>query len=158
MNIVTIFYKRLRHYFRTNSKPLENLIFKLLCFLLIINMGCSGAPKPDPLLEEAFAIHKQSLQTAKEAREILKNLTVKDSIRLIMESRLEEWNDNIIEVPGFEHEHDHDHGHDHHHHHGHNNSQMELAPEVMLAVQKELLDSVKVIKDAFLQFKQANEQ
>ena len=127
-------------------------IIKLVYILLIINMGCSNSSKPGPLLEKAFLAHQQSLQTAKEAREILKSLPANDSILLQLESRLNTWDENLIEVPGFEH--DHDHGHDHGHHHHHHGPQMELLPEDMLIVQQELLDSVRMIKEALLQYKQ----
>lgn len=123
-------------------------MFMLVYSLLILNMACSNSSKPDPLLEEAFLIHKQSLTTAKETQKILEGLPANDEYRLKMESRFKHWNENIIEVPGFEH--DHSHGHEHHHHH--HNTQIELTPEDQLIVQKELLDSIRVIKEELLVF------
>jgi ABC-type Zn2+ transport system substrate-binding protein/surface adhesin len=101
-------------------------------------------------MEEAFNIHEQAMQVAKETKDLLastdQNKTGVSSIR----ERLERWEDDLVEVPGFEHEHehshdhDHDHGHDHDHDHSH--STLDLLPADMLAVQKEFLDSIRVIK------------
>jgi ABC-type nickel/cobalt efflux system permease component RcnA len=135
---------------------MKDFIFKLIFFVLIINAGCSSASKPDPLLEEAFQVHNQYLQIAAEAEDMLKKLPTKDSFRLVTEPRLEEWYDNIIEVPGFEHEHNHDHDHGHHHHHHNHHQQIEVSPEVMLGVQRELRDSVQVIKEEILEYTKAN--
>jgi len=112
----------------------------LSCLLIVLLQGCTGSSKPDPLLEEAFRIHQQSLQTAEDARELLKKLPADDDKVLKIESRLKSWDENLIEVPGFEHDHNHEH-----HHHAHS-LQVELSPENMLAVQKVLLDSVSVIR------------
>ena len=132
---------------------MNDRIVQLSFFLLIFLMGCSSTSTSDPLLEEAFQIHEQSMEVAKEAREMLEELPADDQYRLNIESRLEFWSENLVEVPGFEHEHDHDHdhGHDHDHDHDHDHGpKLELTPEDMLAVQKEFLDSIQVIKSAII--------
>lgn len=119
-------------------KFLPATIFTLSIFLI----SCFGGHKHDPILTEAFEIHNQSLAISKEARNALDKITDSDSIKLQLESRLAQWNENIIEVPGFEHHHDHSHDHGHHHH---NHSTLELLPTDMLRVQKEFLDSIRII-------------
>ncbi len=123
------------------------LIGPLLGVILFSSVGCSDSSKADPLLEEAFRLHQQSLETADQSRELLQAFPENDPYRQKMAARLREWEERVIEVPGFEHDHDHDHDHDHHHHHG---AQIELTPEDMLIVQQELLDSVQAIQTALL--------
>ncbi len=119
-----------------------NLLPTSIVFTLtLVFFSCLGGHKHDPVLTEAFEVHKQSLAMAKEVRSRLDNISNTDSSRIHLESRLAQWNENIIEVPGFEHH--HEHGHDHHHHHNH--SSLELMPTDMLNVQNEFLDSIKVI-------------
>ncbi|MGH1366923.1 MAG: hypothetical protein ACRBF0_25415 [Calditrichia bacterium] len=124
----------------TNYSSISFRALGLSCLIFFFLLGCTGSSKPDPLMEEAFRIHQQSMQIVKEIKEILKKLPAGDDSVLKIESRLMSWNENLIEVPGFEHDHNHEH---HHHKHG---SQIELSPENMLAVQKVLLDSVIVIR------------
>ena len=119
-------------------KFLPATIFTLSIFF----SSCFGGHKHDPILTEAFEIHNQSLAISKEARNALDKITDADLIKLQFESRLAQWNENIIEVPGFEHHHDHNHDHGHHHH---NHSTLELLPTDMLRVQKEFLDSIRII-------------
>lgn len=126
-----------------NSFQLRQLIYGLSVFTLILFVSCSGHSKPDPQLEEAFRIHKEALQVEKEARDLLEKLPEDSDAKSKIEARLRSWDENLIEVPGFEHDHSHDHhGHDHSH-----GSDVELAPEDMLAVQKVLLDSVTTIRE-----------
>ncbi len=125
-----------------NSFPLRRLICSMCFSILILFVSCSDHSKPDPLLEEAFQIHKQALQVEKEVRELLKKLPEDHAAKTKMESRLTAWDENLIEVPGFDDDHSHDH-HDHNHSHG---PDVELTPENMLAVQKVLLDSMLTIR------------
>tara|TARA_B100000497_G_C7584425_1_gene351684 strand:- start:114 stop:542 length:429 start_codon:yes stop_codon:yes gene_type:complete len=114
-----------------------------LLLLSIVWMGCKGDSKPDPNMQKAFETHSQYLQVAEESQLMLDKLPEDDSIRLILEKQLNEWSQNIIEVPGFEHEYHHHYGH---HHHGQDDSHTLLSAGDMLIVQKELLDSVRAIK------------
>ena len=126
--------------------------FYLPIFFLLFSFACSNTSKIDPLLEEAHTLHKQAMAVQKEAKEILASLSASDNFRQETNAHLEAWSKQLPEVPGFEHDHhDHDHNHDHDHDHG---PKLELTPEDMLLVQKEMLDSVKVIKDRILDYKQ----
>jgi hypothetical protein len=61
-----------------------------------------------------------------------------------LKERLHEWDQNFVEVPGFEHEH-HQHEHGHHHHH---NPAPNLTPSQHLNLQKGLLEEIKEIEIA----------
>lgn len=120
----------------------------LTILLLFIMISCSHSHKSNPLLQEAFILHEQSLETAQEVEKMILNLPDTNRYRLQIESRLANWNENLIEVPGFEHDHSH-HDHDHSH-----RPPLELTPEDMLMVQKELLDSVRTMRDELLMLEQ----
>jgi ABC-type nickel/cobalt efflux system permease component RcnA len=119
-----------------------------LSIVLLFAYACTTTSEDDKLMEEAFNIHEQAMQIAKETKDLLastdQNQTGLSSIR----ERLERWEDDLVEVPGFEHEHEHSHDHDHGHGHDHDHSHstLDLLPADMLAVQKEFLDSIRVIK------------
>lgn len=140
-------------------------IVKSLSFLFFAIMlaSCSGSSSVDPLLQEAFDYHMEAMDIEKTLAEKLKEIeTKKNSIqiqgRALTEDEMnfldsanrtssiyEIWQNNRVEVPGFEHAHDHSHdGHDHHHHH-HGNSNVKLTPQQMMEVQKESLKNIKDI-------------
>ena len=116
------------------------LLYITLAFLLISNSSCSNKAKKDPLLQEAFKIHTEYLKIAEESQKALNKMPRNNSDRQKLQTQLSAWGENIIEVPGFPHT--HSKIFEHHHHHG---DQIELSSEDMLSVQKELMDSVKVI-------------
>jgi len=129
----------------------QSLPLTLVCLLLVFICGCSESSKKDPTIEKAFQIHKQSLATAKEARELLEKIPAEDDSVSSIQSRMENWNENLIEVPGFEHEHDHE---DVDHHHHVSRPTMDLSPEEMLAVQQQLLDTILAIKNELMATKE----
>ena len=118
---------------------MQKHLYKLVFILFIVHSGC-GPSKIDPKLQEAFEIHKQSLNIAKKTEAILSKIPSDDGNRLKLELELKEWNENLIEIPGFEHHH-HSENCKHHHH----RTQLELSPDHMLAIQNELQDSVNSI-------------
>ena len=61
---------------------------------------------------------------------------------------LKAWDEQLVEVPGFEEEHDHS-GHDHHH-----DEQPELTPEQHLEVQQYLLQEIRAIEKSINQIKE----
>ncbi|HKK77474.1 MAG TPA: hypothetical protein VJ953_20510 [Saprospiraceae bacterium] len=114
----------------------------LLSVVAFFTSACTTTSEEDKLMQEAFNIHQEAMQVANETRALL---TATDQTRKDLQSirnRLERWEDDLVEVPGFEHDHDHSHDHDHDHSH----STLELLPEDMLAIQKEFLDSIRVLK------------
>ena len=113
--------------------------------LFLVQEGCQGPSNKDPKLKEAFEVHEQYVKVATESLKLLDNLPAENVSRQKLNLKLEQWGENIIEVPGFPHNHNHAFGH--HHHHG---VQIQLSPEEMLDVQKELLDSVIAIRQRIL--------
>lgn len=126
-------------------------------------MGCNSTSNgDDPILKEAFDIHIEALAIEKDFKPLFDDLVNKknslavqgreltpeemvfiDRVSLLEES-YEIWEENHIEVPGFEDHEAHDHSH-----HGHDHSHgpaIQLLPEDMLIVQKEFRDSVIAMK------------
>jgi len=118
-------------------------------FLLIsiILCACGGINQQDKaLLEEAGTIHNEMMATAEAVKEKLEALR-KDSAQMIpmdsimaWKNAIEEWEADLVEVPGNEEPHHGKSKHDHH----------EKAPDVtaeqMLVVQKELKMQLKDIQ------------
>ncbi|MGD1894637.1 MAG: hypothetical protein ACFB15_29095 [Cyclobacteriaceae bacterium] len=123
-------------------------------------VACGDSKKTDENLQQAFELHKEAVEirqmTNKQMNELKANEdslfvnTYQADLDSISRS-LEEWDEQLVEVPGFEHEHDHDHaGHDHDHDHDHDHShgeQTNLTPEQHLQVQQHLLDEIKAIAE-----------
>ncbi len=107
-------------------------------------------------MAEAAAVHEEAMKLFHELEDLLKQLEQNENIptEAVEEIKLSlhEWEENLVEVPGYEHAHDHEaHGH-HHHHHDH--KKLDVTAEEMLALQKELRENIKqLLADAktFLQ-------
>ncbi len=109
--------------------------------LLWVLTACSGAG--DPTLEEAAEIHNEASAIGQEVQARLSRL---DSLvkagAVVSESRkkeisaltsdLRQWEDNLFEVPGYEHKHKED---GHHHHH---EKSPDLPADKVLDIQKEI--------------------
>ena len=126
-------------------------IFRLPVFmtlLVVLISSCSGNSENDSKLKEAHEIHEASMDVRAQvmaALEIRKSgaESADDSLRVKnLEMALKEWDDQVYEIPGFEHDHDHDH--DHHHHH---RKAPDLTPEQHLEMQKELMAEIKALLD-----------
>ncbi len=131
-------------------------------FLLITFFSCgSGDTKEHKILHNAFDIHMEALKVKKELEPSLEELRqLNNSIQVqgrelsareinfskaisVIENRLNYWEENHVEVPGFEHEgHDHS-GHNHSHDH---KPQFQLPASDILIIQKEFRDSILSIK------------
>jgi len=110
---------------------------------------CGGGEKPNEHLQKAYKIHEDAISVSGQVTDQLTKLAANsdssfvatfrgelDSIRLALDA----WNEQVVEVPGFEEEHDHS-GHDHSH-----GNQPELTPEQHLEVQQHLLKEVQRIE------------
>lgn len=134
-----------------------------LCIVMIT--ACNSAKKENPVLKEAAQTHAQALEIEKLVAPQLEELTqwknginvqgralTPEEVELVqaIESivqRYEYWEENHVEVPGYEHDHE---GHEHHDH----GAALELTAEDMLVVQREFRDSIVAIQqyvDATLQ-------
>ncbi len=141
-------------------KILRQTLFALLSVLML---SCGGDSAEDKILHKAADVHMEALKIKSEMESGLEQMRqAHNSIQVqgraltseemvftkevsSLEARLKYWNDNHIEVPGFEHgEHDHS-GHDHNHDHSHGNN-FQLPASDMLIIQKEFKDSIKAIQ------------
>ncbi len=121
-----------------------------LSLLALLISSCSGNSEKDSKLKEAHEIHEASMSVRAQtvaALEIMKSSaeSAEDSLRVKdLEMALKEWDDQVYEIPGFEHDHDHDHDHDHHHHH---RKAPDLTPEQHLEMQNEMMAEIKALLD-----------
>jgi queuine/archaeosine tRNA-ribosyltransferase len=143
-------------------------------FALLLVFSCNGKDeKAEALLKEAvkwhneaMAIHKELMPAMKEIEELKTELTAqRDSLAgrdenaisqldaqiMNLENiskEMQEWMGNIVEVPhDGEHHHHHEgeeHDHDHSHEHG---AKIDLTPEQMLEIQKEMKANILKIQD-----------
>ncbi len=121
------------------------------------------------LHNEAVAIHDSLMPKMKEINELKAKLAAQkdtlagknDSLATSLQTQISAmetvsqemrtWMENIVEVPGNEHHHHHEgeehkgeHEHDHAHEHG---KKVDVTPEQMLEIQKEIKANVLKIKD-----------
>ena len=113
-------------------------IYHLTFLLIMILMACKGPSEKDPVLVEAFEIHKESVGIAAKAMDVWETLPANDTLRSEFDSILHAWGDNLVEVPGFHYHHD---GLGHHH----GRTPLNILPDEMLLVQKEYRDSINAI-------------
>ena len=120
------------------------------CFIAVCALAFMLGCRPDQdkkTLDRAFAIHQEAMVVAEEIEQQLKAYTGQattapnpDSVRVWI-AELEEWEKNVVEVPGYEHEHHHHDGE--HHHHG-------PAPDVsageMLDIQREMKTRIEALR------------
>ena len=139
-------------------------------------MACSSQNQTNhgdnKVLQEAAEVHTEALKIEKEIQSKLEALQQrKNTINIqgralteaeiafvnqveALEASLRYWEENHVEVPGFEHNHDeegHSHDHDHGHNHDHNHeAKLEVAPTDMLIIQKEFRDSMLAMQKRVL--------
>ncbi|MCB0640857.1 MAG: hypothetical protein KDC44_04420 [Phaeodactylibacter sp.] len=136
---------------------------------IFLSCGHSGSPKTEQLYKAA-ALHQQAIDIDEAVQKELDQLiSLKNQINVQARSLSPEemafvasveqlqqrhayWEENHVEVPGFEHE-GHE-GHDHHHH----GPGLELTPADQLIVQQEFVDSILAILNAVQKVKSTAEQ
>lgn len=132
------------------------------CCLLLTSCG----DKKDPKMEEAGKIHLEAMEIEETLHEQVEGI---DSLKIVLNDKkktvtdaaavasidstvaaldavaksFEEWEENLVEVPGLAHEHHHHEGEEHHHDH-------KPAPDVsgdqMIEIQKEIKANIQKIK------------
>lgn len=109
--------------------------------LLLLLFSCGTHRDDQKIMEEAASIHDDALQIAEEAEQQISTLTLAypDSVKQFL-LEIEQWEENLVEVPGHAHEHRDHEGHTHDH------SPVTLTPEEMLNVQLELRDQIGALK------------
>lgn len=143
--------------------------------------SCGGPKEDSPSLKEAKEVHNRMVGIASEMKDILKHkmteyesrfapiaakgdsaLAKADSLVAIrlgkfsdrlfwVQTSLEEWESNLVGIPGEEHDHSHaegEHTHDHSHSHEAN---PELTDEQQLELQKELESQILILRDSLMQ-------
>lgn len=84
--------------------------------------GCQSS-EPSDTLKQAHEAHQEAMAIYAQSRKLLDSLKAAQPDNEVLLARLDSvsktltvWEENLWEVPGFEHSHDHDHeGHAHHH-------------------------------------------
>lgn len=129
-------------------------------FLLTLCLSaCSSSEKKDPLLEEAANYHQQatevqetlepkieqidSLKTAMLAQK-LPDASAKVATLDSLKKAFEEWEENLVEVPGMPHKHSHGKGEHEHHHHS-DATLKDLPADQMRDLQRETLNTIRQI-------------
>jgi hypothetical protein len=102
--------------------------------LIVLNFGgCDRKNQDEQLLSQAATIHNQAIAIATQLRDTLSastNQVPMDSLHVML-IELDDWEKNLIEVPGNEGEHLHpgEHNHDH--------TPIQITAEEMLRAQQE---------------------
>ena len=137
---------------------MKNCVYVLCTTLFVTLMACETAKKENPILKEAGEIHNQAHQIGEG---IEAQFPAMDSISTLLSAKktpaadslvvqiantkktFEDWETNIVTVPGMAHSHDHAAGdHDHEAH----KPAPDVTPEQMLEIQKEMKTSIDKIK------------
>lgn len=122
--------------------------FLMLVGLITLMCACGGSEKKDERLQKAYELHLESVGLREEAGKHLEEMINSTDSGFLNSPHpeldsathsLKEWDEQLVEVPGFEEE---EHEGHHHHHHG---EQQQLTPEQHLEVQQQLLSEIKQI-------------
>ncbi|MEM6768145.1 MAG: hypothetical protein AAF824_06200 [Bacteroidota bacterium] len=111
-------------------------------------VACQSS-EPAPELKQAFEVHEMALITFDSLTSELDALQAlelapegQQTLAEIKEASTQ-WEEGLVEVPGFEHA-GHDHAHDHDHSHDHGNEELkDLPPAEMLELQEAMGAEVK---------------
>ena len=140
--------------------------FYCLLFTACCSLFTACGDKKDPKMEEAGKIHLEAMEIEETLHEQVEGI---DSLKIVLNDKkktvtdaaaiasidstvaaldavaksFEEWEENLVEVPGLAHEHHHHEGEEHHHDH-------KPAPDVsgdqMIEIQKEIKANIQKIK------------
>ena len=130
--------------------------------IIALLTACGDKAKTNKDLQQAFEFHLEALEVRQTIKGQMAQLMANtDSLFVAthkgaldsLNGALESWDEQLVEVPGFEEEHDHshhdhsDHDHSDHDHHHHDHAQQELTPKQHLEVQQHLLEEIKAIAE-----------
>ncbi|GAB3705534.1 hypothetical protein GCM10027592_38110 [Spirosoma flavus] len=130
--------------------------------LLIGLVACSGKSDADKaVLEEAARYHNEATEVQEQLEPMIDQI---DSVKTLLAAKttpeakattqsldslktaFEQWEENLVEVPGMKHEH-HEHGEgEHHHHHHNNNDAKDMPADQMRDFQREYLANIKLMQ------------
>ena len=127
--------------------------------IIFLLTACGDKKQTNEDLQQAFELHKEAIKIRKMMDDQMAQLkSNKDSLFVETYTKdlnsislsLGTWDEQLVEVPGFEEEHNHS-DHDHHDHSGHDHHhgehQQELTPKQHLEVQQHLLQDIKAIAE-----------
>lgn len=138
--------------------------YVVLACLFSALVACSGKSDADKtLLDEAARYHTEATDIQEKLETSIDQI---DSVRTLLAQKttpeakataqsldslktaFEEWEENLVEVPGMKHEHhEHGDGEHHHHHHHNNNDTKDLPADQMRDLQREFLANIKQIQE-----------
>ena len=131
------------------QNPMRLKVISVIVFAFFVS--CQGENKEDAHhWQQATDIHKAMMEIEKQFEsqlDSLKSLShhaveIRDSLQVI-EKDFELWEKNVVEVPGDDSAEAHDHGHDHGHDHHHEKEDLQVTPEQMVEIQKELKSNLE---------------
>ncbi|MDE2697702.1 MAG: hypothetical protein OXI23_02435 [Gemmatimonadota bacterium] len=131
------------------QNPMWLKVISVIGFAFFVS--CHGENKEDAHhLQQATDIHKAMMEIEKQFEsqlDSLKSLShhaveIRDSLQVI-EKDFELWEKNVVEVPGDDSAEAHDHGHEHGHEHHHEKEDLQVTPEQMVEIQKELKSNLE---------------
>lgn len=129
-------------------------------FVLLVSCGRSS-DKKDPLLEEAARYHNQATEVQAVIEPKIEQI---DSLKTVLTTRktpdasariatldslktaFDEWEENLVEVPGMPHNHTHEHGKGEHRHKHADATLKDLPAEQMRDLQRETLNNIRQIQ------------
>lgn len=128
-------------------------VILMSAFLINCKSKTEEQTKVDPILQEALSIQDEAIHIGIELDSILDAKMAEgsfaqniDSLR-ILKSAVNDWRNNMVEIPGIEHDHDH-HGHDHSHDHSGSEAAAHLSPQDIMKVQTEWKAAIDSIRNS----------
>ena len=139
------------------SNRCQQLIFTF--GLIVLSVACGNQKKTNEDLQQAFKLHQEAMNVRDQTVDQLAKLTANEDSLFVktykkdldsISRALEAWDEQLVEVPGFEDDHDHS-GHDHDHDH---DEQPDMTPEQHLEVQQYMLQQIRAIEKSINQIKE----